>query len=357
MPEDRSGKESEDTRQQKGKSHIEMPTTLASGRHAEIQPLARFRTWYAGLPGYNRCGISTIGIGFLLTGAALFWSQFNQVRPTGLGYSRAILALLWLMLFLASVIASIQLIRYRWLAVAISAIWPLLLVILLDQIAPRPEPIASPAPLAVSLRLGCEWDQIPIRIAVGSSIRVLELNPGTLISTKVKRVFLDQGSFQTITNDGRGPEEWPSKRDGRWLTKSEIASAIHDASKAGLAFPSPFAFRCTMKNYTSATLDEIVPTLWVDTPGKKFYSFAVPFDPLMPGSSFSFYVVNMCSSGVIPVDVQWDNNALVHVLGEKGYRRVPLRYERQPWPSSLMLMGRSSFVWSGMGPCRWKTPS
>ena len=211
--------------------------------------------------------------------------------------------------------------------------------------------VSSPVAVPVSFRLGGEWDHIPIHIPVASDIHVLRIWPGTLIPTNSQNVFLDRGSFETISANEDKPLDWPTKKDGRWMTKRELESWL----KSGRGIPNPAAFKCTMSSYTSETLDEIVAVLLVDTPDKKRHSYWVPFDPIMSGKSYTFYVIFPCSSGVIPELVQWGDTAIVRVLGEGMIRKVPLRYEKQPWPSQLLspALGPSIFIWNGIGECKW----
>lgn len=212
-----------------------------------------------------------------------------------------------------------------------------------------PEPPAAmpvPALVPISFRLGCEWDHIPIQIPAASTIHVIRVHPGLL---RANPNILDLGVFQDISSTPTAALDWPSERDGRWMTRTEIQKLIAD--KKG--FPTPLAFRCTLSSYGAVTLDEIVVPLLVDTPDGKRHSYPIAFDPLMSGHTFSFYVVSACSSGVTPTLVQWDDYATVRVLGEQKTRRVALRYEKRNWPSQLLSFQGSNFVWNGLENCQW----
>ena len=207
-------------------------------------------------------------------------------------------------------------------------------------------PLAAPAP--ITFRLGCEWDSIPIHIPAAATIHVIRVHPGRLAGNPN---ILDLGVFQDISSSTKEALDWPSKSDGRWMTLAEKQKSV--AIKKILL--SPLAFNCALTSYGAATLDEIVLSLLVDTPDGKRHSYPVAFDPLMAGHSFSFYVVNGCSSGVIPTMIQWDDFATVRVLGEQKVRRVPLRYEKRDWPSQLLSpLGGSSFIWNGLDDCDWR---
>jgi hypothetical protein len=208
--------------------------------------------------------------------------------------------------------------------------------------------LAQPAPSPISFRLGCEWDHIPIHIPAASTVHVIRLHPAVLSGNPN---IQDLGVFEDITSSPDKSLDWPTKRNGRWMTDAEWNKAT------AYGTPNPWAFACTLTSYSSATLDEIVAQLLVDTPDKKRHSYPVAFDPLMSGHSFQFYVVNVCSSGVIPILVQWDDFATVRVLGESNVRRVPLRYEKKNWPSQLLgPFGPTSFVWNDLHDCQWDRP-
>jgi hypothetical protein len=119
------------------------------------------------------------------------------------------------------------------------------------------------------------------------------------------------------------------------------------------SLPFPFTAKCELSSYGAVTLDEIGLTMLVDTTDGKRHSYPVAFDPLMSGHPFPFYVVSVCSSGVIPRVIQWDDFANVRVLGEQKTRRVPLRYEKRNWPSQLLGFWGSNFVWNGLDNCQW----
>jgi hypothetical protein len=215
---------------------------------------------------------------------------------------------------------------------------------------PQPAPQPTPPPIPISFRLGCEWGHIPIHIPAASTIHILRLYPGTLIPENAQHLLQDQGSFEDVSAEADQSMDWPRERDGKWMSRHEMEKWM----KSGHDMPNPLAFKCTMTSYTSSTLDDIVTQLLIDTPDKKRHAYWVPFDPIMSGHSYTFYVVSVCSSGVIPELVQWNDFAIVRVLGEEKPRRVPLRYEKRNWPSQLIpAFGPSSFVWNGIQNCQW----
>jgi len=215
------------------------------------------------------------------------------------------------------------------------------------QVRTEPQPM-SPTRSQVSLYLGCDWSQIPIHIAANSVVHVLRIYPDILNGNPV---MIGRGAIEDVVSDR--DMTWPSKSDGRWMTLQERHKAVVDGN--GLA--TAFAFNCTLKNYGHDTLEDIVGQLIIDTSDKKRHTYPISFDPLMLGGSFSFYVVNVCSSGITPELVQWGEVASVHVSGEKSDRTVPLKFEKRNWPTVLApVFGPSSFLWSGMQSCQWDKP-
>jgi uncharacterized integral membrane protein len=201
----------------------------------------------------------------------------------------------------------------------------------------------SPLP-PISIYIGCAIDGIiPIHIPRNSSVHVIELHPAFLQWARV----IDTGVLQDIASTSDKPRDWPSKAEGRWMTPNEW--------KKSLSSP-PLVFKCTISSNANSFIEDLSATLLVEVEAKHFYSYPVRFDPLPTGSSFTFYVVNACSSGIIPVDAQWDQWATFHVPGEKEMRRVPLQYIRRPSPSSLMpIFGASEFLWNNLSACVWSS--
>ena len=206
-------------------------------------------------------------------------------------------------------------------------------------------PANPPTPVPVSITLGCGWDHIPIHIPSNFTIHVMRLSPAILYGNPS---IPSVGVFDPVSA-GESAMDWPSKRDGRWMTREEFHRALTEQGW----MPTPYAFNCTLTNFSSVTLEEISATLIVDTVDKKRHLFPIKFDPLMSGHSFPFYVVNVCSSGVTATMVQWGDRASVRPLGEDKSRIVSLNFEKRSWPSELMVLGGSSFLWSGMQNCTW----
>lgn len=208
--------------------------------------------------------------------------------------------------------------------------------------APSPPPTP---PVSVSLQMNCEWNHLPIHIPEASTIHVLRVHPGLL---KLNPNF-DMGLFEDISSTYDKATDWPFKDDGKWMGIAEQRSLMVKG-----IMPLDFVDNCKLQSYTTGTLDEIAPTLLVDTPDKKRHVFPVPFDPLTTGTSFTFYIVNMCSRGTLPVLVQWDDYARVRVLGESKVRTVRLNFQKRRWPpNGLMFGAASSFIWNQNNTCEW----
>jgi hypothetical protein len=201
------------------------------------------------------------------------------------------------------------------------------------------------APLT-ALYIGCEWDHIPIKIPAGSMINVMWLDP-PLLRGNPHIPFV--GPFEVVRNRDSKALEWPNKESGRWMTRAEVPKVIANTN----SMPNPYAFRCTLNNY-AITLDEITAQLIIDTSDRKRHTYNVPFNPLVLGRPFEFYMVNKCSSGGVPVVVQWGDAATVRILGEGILRKIPLQFERKSWPSNLAIIGASWFIWNDRKDgCTW----
>ena len=228
-------------------------------------------------------------------------------------------------------------------------LWPKQAVQQPIQPTPPPSPIASSIPV-----MGCDWDHIPIQIPPASTIHVIKLFPSLL---RGNPRFSSVGVFEDINSPSGKAMEWPSKTDGRWMTQSETRKMmeyiINSKPQEVTGFPNPWAFKCTMTNIGTATLEDTVTSLLVDTPDGKRHSYPVSFDPLSPNQPFKFYVVNVCSYGPTPTLVQWGDEVTIHVLNENKPREIPLRFERRNWPTQLITaFGPSSFLWNGMQTCK-----
>jgi hypothetical protein len=223
---------------------------------------------------------------------------------------------------------------------------------------PQPTPTVIP----ISFRMGCEIDHIPIHIPAASTVSVLRLHPAILYGNPR---FQDLGVFQRVSTPSEKALDWPTKSEGRWMTKEENMKSWSSGITA-----TPYASRCTLTSYSpQITIDDIVAYLLIDLPDTtkpkssppavKRLSFPIAFDPLMSGHSFQFYIVNTCSSGVIPELVQWSNQATIRVAGEPTPRNVPLRYERLSFPSQLLMgsMGATSWIWNDLHECHWDRPN
>jgi hypothetical protein len=206
--------------------------------------------------------------------------------------------------------------------------------------------------------MGCDWGHIPIHIPAASTIHVLRLHPSVLYGNPS---IQDLGVFENISSPSEKSIDWPTKTSGRWMTGEEMKKTWLSGTMS-----TPYASDCTLTSYSpQVTLDEITAYLLIDIPDTtkpkstppavKRLSFPVAFDPLTFGHPFQFYIVNTCSSGVIPVLVQWADSATIRVLGEPSPRTVPLRYERLNFPSQLLMgsMGGTSFIWNDLHDCQW----
>lgn len=202
----------------------------------------------------------------------------------------------------------------------------------------------------ISFRLTCDMVGLPLHIAPASTIHVIRVHPAVLQSNPK---FPDLGVFEDISSPPDTTLEWPSEKtaNGRWMTKEEFEKSWQSTN----FMPSVFSYKCSLTSYSSSTLDDIIAFLIVETaPMKAGYSYPIAFDPLMAGHSFQFYVINICSSGGIPMMIHWNDLAKVRILGEQEMRLVPFRYEKRSIMNQIMFnMGPSRFLWNGMQDCQW----
>jgi hypothetical protein len=213
-------------------------------------------------------------------------------------------------------------------------------------IAPAPSPSPTPVPLT-ALYIGCEFDHIPISIQPAASIHVMWLDPAILRGNP-NIPFL--GPFDDIrAPTGKEELKWPTSKEGRWMKRAEIQEAM----KVTGTMATSFSYRCKLNNY-AVTLDEISAQLIVDTSDSKRHTYNVQFSPSVLGHPFEFFMVNKCSSGVVPQLVQWGDTANVRILGETIRRKIPLQFERKAFPSNLMPLLGSSFIWNDRKDgCEW----
>jgi hypothetical protein len=236
-----------------------------------------------------------------------------------------------------------------------AAFWTSLFVAVILTLAgiywPR-KPTTQARPTTVSgevaVYLGFDWNHIPIHIPAASTIHVLRLDPGILYGNPN---IPSLGVFENIGAPLDRPLDWPSKSQGRFMTRAELQKVMRE----GNGIPTPYAFHYTVSNYSTSTVEDLVVTLLIDTSDRKRHAYPVAFDPLPPGSSFSFYLVNVCTEGMTPDLVQWVDTASLHVLGEPSNRQVPLKFEKRNWPAELVPpFGPSAFLWNGVQSCQWR---
>jgi hypothetical protein len=209
----------------------------------------------------------------------------------------------------------------------------------------RPNP---PEPAPVSIYLGCRIDHIPIHIPAASTIHIIRLDPRILSGNPRIRSL---GVFENVSSRTDASLDLPSKSDGRWMTPSEFRQAVIKEKKF---LPSPYASKCSVSVYGAPVVEDVVATLIIETSDGKQHAYPVAFDPFVSNSSFTFYVINICSSGSTVRMVHWADRATLHVLGEPDKREVPLKYVKRGWPAELLPMfGPSSFIWNGVQACNW----
>jgi len=238
---------------------------------------------------------------------------------------------------------------WRWSVPSLFALLPV--AFLVGHLWGKTAPPAPPVSAALILpTMGCEVGVLPIHLPPASTINVIRLSPGVL---KGNPKFPTVGVFEHVGSSPIRSRDWPSKNEGRYMTDTERRKVI-----AADGIPLPYFLKCDMTNNGNVTLEETIATLLVDTTENETterHRYKVSFDPLLAAHSFQFYLVPVCSEGVLPSLVQWDDDprqAMVHVLGEEQSRKVSLRIEKRASPFDLFLMsGVSLFVWNDIKNC------
>jgi hypothetical protein len=292
---------------------------------------------------------------FTVSGAACFgfvlWgvNQFLSLRGViHVFASRIVLGLTTLVAILGVFLFTRLLARWRKTFFGASTVIIVLFAVLLDWWAPKPKEVPNPDPqpkegAPVSLSMGCTSENIPLHIPANTTIHIMRINP----SLRGNPTIPDIGVFHEISS-GEKPIDWPSKREGRWMTPSEKQAVFQTLRQ----FATPWARKCEITSYGNATLEETDAYLLVDMPDKQRHGYRIPFNPLIFGKTFTFYMINTCSSGIVPLFMQWADQATVRVVGEETERRVPLQFEKTNWPSQLQVpMGASAFLWNDVPSC------
>lgn len=209
-------------------------------------------------------------------------------------------------------------------------------------------PMNTTAPTAnVSVHMGCEPDHLPIHIYPATTVHIIRMLPSILRSSNSTLPGL--GVFEEIDSNSDKGIDWPPESEAKLRTWDEMhKSAIETQTTV-----TPYTSRCTLTSYSNATLESISTNLVIDTSDNQRHSYPVKFEPLVTGSGFTFYLVNVCSSGVVPLLVQWQDWAVVRVLGEPNQRMVPLEFKKNAFPSSMSVpFGASWYKWSGVPACK-----
>jgi hypothetical protein len=195
--------------------------------------------------------------------------------------------------------------------------------------------------------LGCDTVPLPIRVAPASTIHFLRLSP-SIISNLVRAEHVPGGGgLDSIDSPPDQPLEWPSVgHDGRWITTPEFEKRDW--------FASFLAAKCEVTSYGAETLEDTVITIVVWTSDNKDHYYPLKFDPLVQNRPFTFYIVNLCSTGVYAIDFTWVPNLTTRVMGRRDKEIIPLKFESKGFLSSLSSLGGapSAFLWNAVPECK-----
>src|SRR5437868_3887338 len=119
---------------------------------------------------------------------------------------------------------------------------------------PPPNHIAfSPVPIYME----CKTDHIPIHISAATTVHIIRLSPSTL---RGNPNISSAGVFEDISSR-QSSLDWPSQTEGRWMTNPETHVAMAETQMV----PNHFILKCAMTNFGSATYEDTVAHLIVDT--------------------------------------------------------------------------------------------
>jgi hypothetical protein len=203
-----------------------------------------------------------------------------------------------------------------------------------------------------AIYLECYPDSLPIHIPPSSTIHVIQLHPGLL---KANPTFPTMGVIHDVSASSQKEREWPSTSEGKWATKKEFEQ---DVKKQKFPQSSPFIYKCSASSSRSvddASIQMTVSTVEIGQksgpPQSNFHTYRIAIDPLTPGMSFSFYIVDVCPDSLF---VTWSETASVHVLDETSNRQVALKIIKREWPGSVMMFFPPGFHWNGIQACDWR---
>jgi hypothetical protein len=179
-----------------------------------------------------------------------------------------------------------------------------------------------------AVELECDWDNLPIHVPVGKFAHVM------LVNRKARRSGM--GLF-----DVRGD----NAKDSSWPAKSQL-NAAHP-KKAPPNYGETI-YHCDLSNQGSTKLFDVALTFRLNSAtrvpsDKQEYPYEVVANPLAPGDTFTFYVVNECPIAVILIQPE-QYSALI--LGENQRQTFTLlRPHRNPVEPFMMLFP-SSVDWT-----------
>lgn len=289
-------------------------------------------------------GLFIFAVAFLLRLYLVGWRRMLRKWKQSLAILMLPSIIGWCGLVLWSLTLEIKKINKDALLLPAPKIKPITIPILPSS-APKAKQAGSLAPSPVSVFIACTTEYLPLHIPANTSINFMRVYPSDLRAHMVIPMI---GVFNKVSA-GDQEMEWPSERDGRWMTVQENQSS---AAKSGYLH-WPFASKCEITNYGHETLESIEAYLGVETPDGKRHVYPIPFDPLVSTKPFRFYVINACSSGVVPKFVSWANEATVKVVGEALPRPITLQFGKAMEPNEIVfpLPGGSSFLWNGLPGC------
>ncbi|MGA3008675.1 MAG: hypothetical protein ABSD72_00310 [Terracidiphilus sp.] len=183
-----------------------------------------------------------------------------------------------------------------------------------------------------AVELECYWDHLPIPVPAGKLAHVMLLNRKARTS--------GMGLFDVLGDNAKN-SSWPAKSQ---LNAAYPKKAPHNYGET--------IYHCDLSNQGNTKLFDVALTFRLNyatpPPGEKQeYPYEVVANPLPPGDTFTFYVVNECPTAVVLIQPEQYS---ARILGENQRQRFRLlRPHRNP-AEPIMPLFPSSVDWTGE-PC------
>jgi hypothetical protein len=218
----------------------------------------------------------------------------------------------------------------------------------LDRVYPMPTPSDAGAASveSPSLYLNCEVTGIPITVAPNSIAHMMMVMPSLFEASQ--NFPSSVGVFMDINTQNKSIG-WPTKGDGRYLTKEEFV-----ARQTRYKTPSPLIHKCDLSILGNQILDELtIPVTLGPNDREKSYArtFQISVNPLRPAEHYVFYVINRCDAQDLVL--AWPEKIRAHMVGDNKSDDIPFRIAKHPDQTNQLYLSMSTFKWNNADSCDW----